>query len=167
MAAFASLVKSAGIVGAKGPANVIGSIFDGKIANVARIASNMRSAQFTEEEIMRLVKALYLSEAKQDARDAWAVLDRRKIGSVSRAELEETLTDIFGSDDRRRIRHLLDRLPSRAAAFAHSAEQRTDDESTFAADPTDKEEAGGLSARGGRRLTAHPAHFMMIEIHPE
>ena len=72
---------------------------------------------------MRLVKALYLSEAKQDARDAWAVLDRRKIGSVSRAELEETLTDIFGSDDRRRIRHLLDRLPSRAAAFAHSAEQ--------------------------------------------
>lgn len=123
MSALAALVKSAGVVGANGPQFLVGSIFNGQLAKVARTATSMHAAQFTEQEVMRIVKALYLSDSKQDARDAWAVLDRRKIGSIPRVEIEESLVDIFGDKSRRRIRHLLDRLPSKSAAFTTGTEQ--------------------------------------------
>ena len=102
MSALAALVKSAGVVGANGPQFLVGSIFNGQLAKVARTATSMHAAQFTEQEVMRIVKALYLSDSKQDARDAWAVLDRRKIGSIPRVEIEESLVDIFGDKSTRR-----------------------------------------------------------------
>ena len=50
----------------------------GDAVAVARIAQNMRQAAFTNEEIAQMLKALYISRTNQDARTAWAVLDRRR-----------------------------------------------------------------------------------------
>ena len=119
MAGLAALVKSAGLVGIPG-------LFDGNLAKVARVATNMRSAQFTEEETLRIVKALYLSENRMDAREAWAVLDRRNIGSLPRDELEDTLVVILGDRSSRRIKHLMDLLPSKSSATLAATAQLVD-----------------------------------------
>ena len=124
MSALQCLAKSASIAGAK--SNLFGSFFNGSLANVARVAMNMSGAQYNEDEVMRVVTALFLSDSKQDAREAWAVLDRRRTGAVRRSELEDCLCDILGEESRRRIKHLLDRLPSRSAAFSSATEQMVD-----------------------------------------
>ena len=81
------------------------------VAVVRRVTNNMRAAAFTDDEIGRMVKALYVTNSKQDAREAWAVLDRRKTGTMPRSELEDALMDIVGEACRRDIRRLLLRLP--------------------------------------------------------
>ena len=123
MSALAALVKSAGVVGANGPQFLVGSIFNGQLAKVARTATSMHAAQFHGTRgYARIVKALPV-RLEADARDAWAVLDRRKIGSIPRVEIEESLVDIFGDKSRRFDSHLLDRLPSKSAAFTTGTEQ--------------------------------------------
>ena len=78
----------------------------------------MRSSAFTEEEISAILKALFVSKTKQDARAVWAVLDRRRTGTIARSELQELLIGIFGAAHRRQLNRLLDRLPS---ASSHAA----------------------------------------------
>lgn len=96
----------------------LGSVFRGDAVAVARVAQNMRAAAFTDEEVAQMLKALYISKTKQDARAAWAVLDRRRTGTMHRAELEDALVSMFGTAFRRPIQRLLNRLPSAAIPTA-------------------------------------------------
>ena len=91
---------------------------NGDVTAVANITNNMRNAQFNEDEIARIVKALYLSASRQDAREAWLVLDQRKTGTMPRSELEPTLCDIIGHGAAKEISRLLSRLPSHQSAFS-------------------------------------------------
>ena len=78
----------------------------------------MRHAAFTEDEIARFLKALYLTGTKKDSREAWSVLDRRRTGTIARHEVEDALCDILGDECRRKISQLLNRLPSHGNAYA-------------------------------------------------
>ena len=116
MSALQCLLKSAGIAGAQGGSNLFKSFVNGNLANVARVAMNMSAAQYNEEEVMRVVTALYLSPAKQDAREAWMVLDRRRTGAMRRTVLR--------SDAHRRSTAVrLRRSPARAQVCRHISAQ--------------------------------------------
>ena len=70
---FGDLSTAVGVLGLPG-------LVSGNAVAVARVSKNMRFASFTEDEVTRMLKALYLTGSKQDAREAWAVLDRRHPG---------------------------------------------------------------------------------------
>ena len=67
----------------------------GELVAIARIIRNMRST-YTDAETMAVLKALFLGGTRQDMRDAWAVLDRRKVGALPREEVEVAIVDILG-----------------------------------------------------------------------
>ena len=101
-------------IGVLGPSALV----SGDAVAVARISKNMRHAAFTEDEIARFLKALYLTGTKKDSREAWSVLDRRRTGTIARHEVEDALCDILGDECRRKISQLLNRLPSHGNAYA-------------------------------------------------
>lgn len=110
------LATAFGVLGVRGA-------FSGDAVAVARISRNMRRAAFDDKEIAHFLRALYTSGTKQDARDAWAVLDRRRTGTISRHEVEDVLVAIFGTRCRRQIHLLLNRLPSAGSAYANRQTQ--------------------------------------------
>ena len=80
---------------------------------VTRISRNMRAAGYQDKEINLLLRALYISETRQDLREAWWVVNRRHLPQVPRAELQSTLIDIFGLEARPQLVALLDKQPHR------------------------------------------------------
>ena len=55
----------------------------GQLAPIARLSSQMRKLYYTDDEILLLAKAFFLSATKMDAREAWHVIDRRRTGLPS------------------------------------------------------------------------------------
>ena len=108
---MSALMTAMGVLGPRG-------LISGDAVAVARVARNMQHAEFTDEEIVRWIKALYLTGTQRDVREAWAVIDRRRTGTIPRVEVEDALVDIFGDDYRRSIASLLSKLPSAAGASA-------------------------------------------------
>ena len=113
---LSTLITAATTVGISG-------LMHGQLAPVARLSERMRSLLYTDDEIMLLVKAFYLSATKMDAREAWHVLDRRKVGSMPRSELLEVLIELLGKPARRQLEQIMDRLPSHRTAIVQSSEQ--------------------------------------------
>ena len=98
--------------------------FSGRLAPVARLHRRARKLLYTDDEIMLLNKALLLSRSKQDAREAWQVIDRRRVGSIPRGELLEILVELLGPQAKAKLNKLLDALPSRSEQLQrHQREQ--------------------------------------------
>ena len=131
----------------------------GDAVAVARIASNMRNSSFSDAEVAQFLKALYISGTKQDARDAWAVLDRRRTGTMSRPELEDSLIAIFGAHCRRPIKKLLDRLPSAQARYIHNLKDQMVESSEFTMIVSELSELGRGESLTGYLATETAAWF--------
>ena len=116
MLGLSSLLTAATTVG-------VGGLLRGQLAPVAKLAKNMRKFQYSEEEIMLFTRALFLDCTKQDRREAWIVLDRRRMGSMARSELLESLAEIFGPDAKALLHRELDRLPSHQMSLMQDGEQ--------------------------------------------
>lgn len=65
-----------------------------------RISRNMRAAGYRDEEIALLLRALDLSATRNDMREAWWIVNRRHLPQVPRPELQSTLLDIVGLEER-------------------------------------------------------------------
>ena len=113
---LSSIITAATTVGFNG-------IFKGQLAPVARLSLNMRRMQYTDDEIMLMTKALLTSATKQDAREAWHVLDRRRIGSMPSDELLQSLTDMLGVPSQKPLERIIAALPSRRTALVRGADQ--------------------------------------------
>ena len=132
--------------------------FSGRVAPVARLHRRARRLMYSDDEIMLLNKALLLSRSKQDAREAWQVIDRRRVGSIPRGELLEILLELLGPQAKPKHTHLLNHLPSRSTAVVHAREQMVtrDEFPTLAAEIANERDLVG-SLGGFLREELHEA----------
>lgn len=101
----------------------IHGILKGQLTPVARLSRNMQRMQYTDDEVMLMSKALFSSATKQDAREAWHVLDRRRTGTIPAGELLATLVDMLGKQSRTPLQRMIARLPSKSTSIVHGVEQ--------------------------------------------
>ena len=83
----------------------------------------MRSLQYNENEVMLMTKAFFTSGTSQAAREAWDVLDRRRIGTIPGSDLLANLIDMLGPMAAEQLKTMISRLPSAHILRLQSGEQ--------------------------------------------
>ena len=113
---LSSIFTAATSVGMKG-------ILGGTLVHVARLTLNMRSLQYNENEVMLMTRAFFTSGTSQAAREAWDVLDRRRIGTIPGSDLLANLIDMLGPMAAIGLKTMISRLPSAHILRLQSGEQ--------------------------------------------
>ena len=98
-------------------------ILGGTLVHVARLTLNMRSLQYNENEVKLMTKAFFTSGTSQAAREAWDVLDRRRIGTIPGSDLLANLIDMLGPMAAEQLKTMISRLPSAHISRLQSGEQ--------------------------------------------
>ena len=113
---LSSIFTAATSIGMKG-------ILGGTLVHAARLTLNMRSLQYNETEVMLMTRAFVTSGTSQAAREAWDVLDRRRIGTIPGSDLLANLIDMLGPMAAEQLKTMISRLPSAHISRLQSGEQ--------------------------------------------